>query len=119
MFAVVAAGLTVAAAAAAVDSTPALRVGEKVPPLLPLRGMAWSMRNIGRRRVAMGITAAMEPRWPVARQIGLRGGLPVLVGAPSCSCCPGVAMACQQLLVDDQSAIDRYPSRTGLRLRPN
>lgn len=31
----------------------------------------------------------MESRWPVARQIGLRGGRPVLVGAPSC---PGMAM---------------------------
>lgn len=83
--------------AAAVDATPALKEREQVRSLLPLRVTAWSMRNIGRRRVWMGMRAVMEPWWPVARQIGLRGGLPVLVGAPSC---PGVAMACQQLLVD-------------------
>lgn len=69
----------------------------------------------------MGMTAVMELWWPVARQIGLRGGQPVSVAAPSCLVvsCPGVAIACQQLRVDDQSAIDGSLCRTGLRLRSN
>lgn len=86
MFAAVAAP-AVFVVAAAVDATPALKVREQVRSLLPLRGTAWSMRSIGRRSAWMDMTAVMEPRWPVAMQIGLRGGLPVLVGAPSC---PGV-----------------------------
>lgn len=114
--------VVVFAAAAAVDSTPALKEGEEVRSLLPLRGTAWSTRSIGRRRVWMGMTAVMKPWWPVARQIGPRGGQPGSVGAPSCLVlvsCPGVAIACQRLHVDDQSAIDGSLSRTGLRLRPN
>lgn len=68
----------------------------------------------------MGRTAVMELWWPVARQTGPRGGQPGSVGAPSCLVlvsCPGVAIACQQLHVDDQSAIDGSSSLTGLRPR--
>lgn len=70
----------------------------------------------------MGMTAGMELWWPVVRQIGPRGGQPGSVAAPSCLVvvsCPGVAIACQQLHVDDQSAIDGSVGRTGLRLRSN
>lgn len=45
----------------------------------------------------------MESRGPVARQIGLRGGRPVLVGAPSC---PGVTMCLSaNTRICDQSVV--------------
>lgn len=59
------------------------------------------------------MTVVMGLWWPVSRQIGLPGGRHVLVGAPSC---PGIAMACQQLLVDGQSAIESSEKHTDLRL---
>lgn len=103
---------------AAGGSTPALRVWE-VRLLLPLRGTAWSRRNIGRRRGRGSMIVVMGWWWPVARQPCLRGGLPVLVGAPSC---PGFAMGSSarssMMVTMIKSAIDVWSVHTGLQLGP-